>query len=1074
MNTIHKLAPKASQRAWNIAGEHAESIREKFPGKVKLLISLISSAVILSTSPAMAYVGNNTKTVTLHGDGQRHELELTPDEESALNGTADLPNGQDAFSIINADGTDRDKNIVFIKHGASAGNSLDSSNGNGGDAISGNNITIINNIASQIRGGNGNRGGYGIKGDNLNITNNSNIFGGDGNSDNGGNGGDAINGDNLTIINDDNGYIYAGTGHEGGTGIKGNNLNITNINATIYGGFGYYRHNNGGDAISGNNITITNINATIAGGAGAVGGNGISGSDLTILNGGTIASGPNNHSGVNNAAINFIGGTNTLTLNDGSEIKGNIVLDSATSGGAGNSLSVTSNISDDSKSTVDGNLKAGDNTAVSFSGDRVTFSGDTTFGEGSSLTLSGDNGTLATKGAMSFDNGASVTVNTAITDWKQDHVDLLSADKGITGLTGDNYTVTNPLLVDGAKDYTTTHLTGNALTQSLAWNAQDGSAHGEFALKDGASVALHTTLADNTSATHTSGWDGKSLTKSGNGELILAAQNTYTGTTTINGGILKTATENAIAGTSGVNISDGATLNLNGHNQTFTSVDNSGTLLINDTGAAPLTTPVTVTGNMTLRQSGLVVINNGNNNAGQTLKVEGDWKGEGGTVSLGVVLGDDNSKADQLNISGHASGATNVLVANENGSGAQTLEGIKLISTGSSDNNAFVQKGRIVAGSYDYHLQQGTQSGKDTSNWYLTSYLPNPPQPDPVNPVNPVNPVQPNHRTHVWRPEAGSYTANLMAANTMFSNTLEDRHGSVVTDPVTGKRYETTLWARAVGGHNTFRMTDGQSRTQANRMVYQMGGEMLTLSFAGDDGLHLGVMGAYGHQDSKTINSVTGYSTRGTVSGYATGLYGTWFSDDDTRNGLYVDSWMQYGWFDNTVKGEGLAEEKYDSNGLMASLETGYVWPAYSWMSDNGTDNTLYLRPLAQVTWSGVKADDHTERNGTVVKSAGTDNVQTRLGLRVSMTGQSSLDKGSARKFEPYAEVNWLWNSEQYGVTMGDASDHLKGSRSVAELKAGVEGRITDKLGLWGSVAQQVGGHSFSDTQGMVGVKYTF
>ncbi|WP_283666582.1 autotransporter outer membrane beta-barrel domain-containing protein [Escherichia coli] len=189
---------------------------------------------------------------------------------------------------------------------------------------------------------------------------------------------------------------------------------------------------------------------------------------------------------------------------------------------------------------------------------------------------------------------------------------------------------------------------------------------------------------------------------------------------------------------------------------------------------------------------------------------------------------------------------------------------------------------------------------------------------------------------------------------------------------------------------------------------------------------------------------------------------------------MYVDSWMQYSWFDNTVKGEGLAEEKYDSNGLMASLETGYVWPAYSWMSDNGTDNTLYLRPQAQVTWSGVKADDHTERNGTVVKSAGTDNVQTRLGLRVSMTGQSSLDKGSVRKFEPYAEVNWLWNSEQYGVTMGDASDHLKGSRSVAELKAGVEGRITDNLGLWGNVAQQVGNHSYSDTQGMVGVKYTF
>ncbi|WP_433993956.1 autotransporter outer membrane beta-barrel domain-containing protein, partial [Escherichia coli] len=313
---------------------------------------------------------------------------------------------------------------------------------------------------------------------------------------------------------------------------------------------------------------------------------------------------------------------------------------------------------------------------------------------------------------MTFGNTAKLNINRifpVVTDWKQTGYVLLSADKGIAGLTPDNISTStiNPLLVDSAKDYAGVYLLNpNKLVYGLKWNATDGSAHGEFALRDGATLTLHTVLADNTGTTHTSGWDGKSLTKSGGGELILATQNTYTGTTTINGGTLKTATDDAIAGTSGVNIAENGTLNLNGHNQTLTDIDNSGTVLINDTGAAPLTTPVTVTGNMTLRQSGLVVINNGNSNAGQTLKVEGDWKGEGGTVSLGVVLGDDNSKADQLDISGHATGTTNVLIANENGSGAQTLEGIKLISTGSSDNNAFVQQGRIVAGSYDYHLQQ--------------------------------------------------------------------------------------------------------------------------------------------------------------------------------------------------------------------------------------------------------------------------------------------------------------------------------------------------------------------------------
>ncbi len=247
-----------------------------------------------------------------------------------------------------------------------------------------------------------------------------------------------------------------------------------------------------------------------------------------------------------------------------------IVLDSATSSEAGNSLSVTSNISDTSLSAVDGNLNAGNNTVISFSGNKVTFSGDASFGDKSLLILNGSNG-LATKGAMTFSNAAKMNINDVITDWTQDRYDLLNAGNGINGLTADNIFVTNPLLVDGAKDYTYASLSVNKLSYGLAWNTQDGSAHGEFALRDGATLTLHTVLADNTGTTHTSGWDGKSLTKSGGGELILATQNTYTGTTTINGGTLKTATDDAIAGTSGVNIAENGTLNLNGLRHSPTS-----------------------------------------------------------------------------------------------------------------------------------------------------------------------------------------------------------------------------------------------------------------------------------------------------------------------------------------------------------------------------------------------------------------------------------------------------------------------------------------------------------------------
>ncbi|HAX5111610.1 TPA: autotransporter outer membrane beta-barrel domain-containing protein, partial [Escherichia coli] len=143
-----------------------------------------------------------------------------------------------------------------------------------------------------------------------------------------------------------------------------------------------------------------------------------------------------------------------------------------------------------------------------------------------------------------------------------------------------------------------------------------------------------------------------------------------------------------------------------------------GTLLINDYGANVLTSPVTVTGNMTLEKNGLVVLNNGATHAGQVWIQNGDWTGHGGTVSLGTVLGDDSSKTDKLQITGKATGTTYVSVTNEGGSGAQTVEGIEVITTGASDANAFVQSERITAGVYEYSLVQGGNGGNQ-NNWYL-------------------------------------------------------------------------------------------------------------------------------------------------------------------------------------------------------------------------------------------------------------------------------------------------------------------------------------------------------------------
>lgn len=368
-----------------------------------------------------------------------------------------------------------------------------------------------------------------------------------------------------------------------------------------------------------------------------------------------------------------------------------------------------------------------------------------------------------------------------------------------------------------------------------------------------------------------------------------------------------------------------------------------------------------------------------------------------------------------------------------------------------------------MAGSYEYRLQQGSASGQDSNSWYLTSRTEGTPGGDEGN------------NGQVYRPERGSYAANLAAAGTLFSTRLSDRQGGGVwTDPVTGITHESSLWARTAGGHREGRMSDDQARYTANRTVFQLGGDVLQGSITGEDRWHLGLMAGYGREDSKTRSAVTGYASRGSVSGYSGGLYGTWYQNAAERTGLYVDSWALFNWFENTVKGDELAGERYHSRGMTASLESGYVFRAGSYMTAGGTENTVYLRPQAQAIWSGVRADRHTEQNGTTVEGRGDGNLQTRLGVRLSMVGQSREDAGTVRRFEPFVEANWLYSSAQYGVKMGDADTYIRGSRNVAELKTGVEGRVSERLSLWGNVAQQLGSPGYSDTQGTLGLKYSF
>lgn len=86
----------------------------------------------------------------------------------------------------------------------------------------------------------------------------------------------------------------------------------------------------------------------------------------------------------------------------------------------------------------------------------------------------------------------------------------------------------------------------------------------------------------------------------------------------------------------------------------------------------------------------------------------------------------------------------------------------------------------------------------------------------------------------------------------------------------------------------------------------------------------------------------------------------------------------------------------------------------------------------------------------------------------------SVKDKGAVREFQPFVEANWLHNTETTGVRMNGEGDAVSGTRNAGEVKAGVEGKLSQGLSVWGAVVQQVGSKGYHDTAGSLGLSYRF
>ena len=244
--------------------------------------------------------------------------------------------------------------------------------------------------------------------------------------------------------------------------------------------------------------------------------------------------------------------------------------------------------------------------------------------------------------------------------------------------------------------------------------------------------------------------------------------------------------------------------------------------------------------------------------------INGDYHGQGGTVVFDTDMAADNAATDKLIINGSTSGESHIRVQSAHGEGAQTYDGIKIITVnGRQSDGQFNLLGRAVAGPYEYFLQQGTLTDPDNKDWYLRSTF------GGIAPVSGdtgggAKDIPASSKT--LRPEAGGYMANLAAAQTLFNLRLNDREG---------RAENSSMWLRQVGSRTGFSDGSGQLHSTANAYVVQGGGEVLSAAMGQNDRLGVGVMAGYGYNNNQTQSNRTGYKSRGTVDGYSAGIYAT-------------------------------------------------------------------------------------------------------------------------------------------------------------------------------------------------------
>jgi outer membrane autotransporter protein len=579
-------------------------------------------------------------------------------------------------------------------------------------------------------------------------------LGGDGGV--GGGGGGGAGGWGTSVISAGS-FTNAGTVRGGGGGGGG-------------GGFGGGNGGSGGLGLffSGGSTSLVN-SGTIAGGNGGAGGNsgppgtpgpggtGIVGGagGFTIVNSGTISGGLSG-AGVQANAITFSGGgVNSLTVQAGSTISGNVVAffggsDVLALGGSGNATFNVSQIGPTAQYENFANFqKTGSSTWTLTNTTTATTNWAI---NGGTLAISADNNLGAAGGIPSF-NGGTLQFNASFTsartfalnagggtfDTNGNAVTLSGDIGGVGGLTKIG---AGTLTLSGTGDYLGgTNINGGTLALAVASALGSGQLTfdgGTLQTTASFTIARAVTLNagggafnPNSGTTFTLGnpvGGSGALTMNGGGTLILSGANSYSGGTTVNAGTLQLASGASLASGSALAV-NGGTFALNSNSMMVGALSGtggaislgSGTLTANSASSTTLASAISGTGGLSKLGTGTLNLTGANTYTGPTMVNGGTLSVNGSLASIvfvnnGGTLGGTGTVGPTVINNGIISPGNSIGTLNINGNFIQNngIYQVEANAAGQSDRVNVGGRATINAGTVQVLAQPGSYANSTT------------------------------------------------------------------------------------------------------------------------------------------------------------------------------------------------------------------------------------------------------------------------------------------------------------------------------------------------------------------------